>query len=371
VFVREPFLPAEVEHECIRKEEGIDAIRETKNELGETVEILIKWHEVDDFDDSNPKSRHYTVDEHLGKIKFGDGNRGMVPPAGADNIIVSYTFGGGKKGNVPANAISGLKSALSFVNAVTNHLPADGGSESETLDNTLIRGPLRLKNRDRAVTPEDFESLAKNASRKVARAKCLPNTDEDGGTTPGWVTVMIAPDSKEAKPEPTQLLVKIVKEELEKHSVNVVSSPGHIHVTGPKYAEVVVEVTVVPLSLERAATVETAVTAKLKKYINPLTGGPDETGWGFGQEICLSDIIALIEGVEDVDHVEKIVLWVNAAPYEGNVPLDKYSLPFSGEHKISVSLGGSQNGLDPCKTSKTDCATRQEFNRVKCPEKQE
>jgi hypothetical protein len=366
VFVREPILPTEEEQEIIRKEEGKDAIREKKNELDETIEILIRWHEVDDFDDSDSKNRHYTIDQRLGKIKFGDGTRGMVPPVGADNIIVSYTFGGGKKGNVPVNALSGLKSAVPFVNVVANHLVADGGSETETLDNVLTRGPLLLKTRDRAVTPEDFEALAKSASRKVARAKCLPNRDENRDVTPGWVTVMIVPDSDEAKPRPSQLLIKIVKEGLEKHSANVVSWPGHIHVTGPDYTEVIVEATVVPTRLEKAAAVESAVREKLNRHIHPLTGGPHGTGWAFGQEICLSEIFALIEGVEDVDHVEKIVLRANNKFYEGNVPLDKYSLPVSGEHRINISLPGSESSSDPCKASKTDCAARQEFKPVEC-----
>lgn len=369
VFVREPVLPPEDEQEAIRKEEGKDAIKEKKNELGETLEILVLWHEVDDFDDSSSKSRHYTIDQRLGTIKFGDSTRGMAPPVGADNIIVSYTFGGGKRGNVPVNAISGLKSAVPFVNTVTNPLAADGGSETETLDNVLIRGPLLLKNRNRAVTPEDFEAMARSASRKVARAKCLPNADEDKNEAPGWVTVMIVPDSPEAKPFPSQLLIKVVNDGLEKSSANVVSSPRHINVIGPDYTEIIVEATVVPVSLERAGAVEKAVRGRLNRYIHPLTGGPEETGGEFGQEICRSDIIALIEGTDDVDHVEKIILRANKKPYEGNVQLDRYSLAVSGEHEISISLGNSQGSFDPCKTSKTECAAGQEFTLVESQKK--
>jgi hypothetical protein len=358
VLVREPILPTEEEQETIRKEEGRDAINVRTNELGETIEILVRWHAVDDLDDSGPQSRHYTIDQRLGTIKFGDGTRGMVPPVGADNIIVSYTFGGGKRGNVPVNAISGLKSAVPFVNAVTNHLVADGGSETETLDDVLTRGPLLLKNRNRAVTPEDFEALSMGASRKVARAKCLPNTDEDRNVAPGRVTVMIVPDSDEAQPRPSQQLIKIVKEGLEKYSSSVVSSSGHIHVIGPDYSEVIVEATVVPTRLEKAAAVETSLRAKLNRYIHPLTGGPDGTGWEFGHAICLSELIALAGGVEDVDHVEKISLRANGRAVEGDVLLDKYALPVSGEHRISVVLDDTQSVSDPCGASKTDCAVR-------------
>jgi hypothetical protein len=145
-----------------------------------------------------------------------------------------------------------------------------------------------------------------------------------------------------------------------------VSSPRHIHVRGPDYTEVIVEVSVVPTSLEKAAAVETAVREKLNRYIHPLIGGPYGTGWEFGQEVCLSDIFALIEEIEDVDHVEKIVLRANGTANESKVRLDKYSLPVSGEHQISLSLDSSQNGLDPCKSSKTDCAARQDYKLGKC-----
>lgn len=361
VYVRESVRPTAEEQKAIVREEGRDAIRERKNELGETVEILVRWHAVEDFDASGPQSRHYTIDQRLGKLKFGDGTRGMVPPTGADNIIASYTFGGGKQGNVAVKAISGLKSAVPFVKGVTNPLAADGGSETETLSAALTRGPLLLKNRNRAVTPEDFEALARGASRKVARAKCLPNVDADRGVAPGRVTLMIVPDSDETRPTPTQQLVQVVKNGLEKFSANVVSSPRHINVIGPDYTEIVVEVTVVPTSIEKAAAAEASLGAKLNRYIHPLTGGPCETGWEFGRDICLSDIIALAEGVEEVDHVEKLVLFADGRAHEGDVPLDRYALPVSGEHRITVALDGQQSSPDRCRSSQTECAPGQEF----------
>ena len=361
VFVREPIMPTEEERKAIADDEGPDAITVRTDELGETVEILVRWHAVDDFDDSGPQSRHYTIDQRLGTLKFGDGVRGMAPPVGADNVIVSYTFGGGKKGNVPAGAISGLKSAVPFVNAVTNPLAADGGAETEKLEDVLVRGPLALKHRNRAVTPEDFEALARGASRKVARAKCLPNTDEERNEAPGWVTVMIVPDSEEAAPRPSQQLVKVVREGLEKISANVVSAPGHVHVTGPDYTVVTVEVEVVPSALEKAAAVENALRERLNRYIHPLTGGAEGTGWEFGHDICRSEIVALADAVEDVDHVEKLVLWADGRAYAGDVPLGRYALPVSGEHRIGLALDALQGGADPCRTSKTECAPRQEF----------
>ena len=88
--------------------------------------------------------------------------------------------------------------------------------------------------------------------------------------------------------------------------------------------------------MKRAAAAETSLRAELNRYIHPLTGGPCGTGWEFGRDICLSEIIALAEGVEDVDHVEKIVLLAGGRAYEGDVPLGRYALPFSGEHGANL-----------------------------------
>ena len=376
IWVREPVPLAEEEVKDLRRDKGDEpAIADEpvitkKNELGETLEILVRWREEDNFDGSTDKSRHYTVDKLHGKIRFGDGNHGMIPPVGADNLRANYKFGGGKNGNVVAGAIAGLKTAVPFVNAVNNPLPADGGAEIETMDNVLVRGPLDIKHRKRAVMPEDFEALARNASRKVARAKCLANNDENGDFSPGWVTVMIVPDSEALKPEPSKLLIKLVKDELLEQCALAVSAPDNIHVQGPIYVEVTVEVSVIPTSPEFAATIEADIGEDLKRYIHPLTGGKDGAGWEFGKEICLPEIYARLEKITGVDFVEAIVLRANGRVQAGNIGLDAFTLPFSGEHKINVTLVSPTPARQRGKRPQSNCAPEPEVNFMECSTKQ-
>jgi uncharacterized phage protein gp47/JayE len=338
VWVKEPKMPSEDEQAVIAKEEGENAILLVRDDVGEIKETWVRWHEVEDFDNSESGSRHYTMNRRLGIARFGDGDKGMVPPPGVDNIKADYRFGGGVIGNVPAGAITSLKNAIAFVKEVSNPLEADGGSETETLDEVLIRAPKRLKNRDRAVAPEDFEALAKNAARKIARSKCLPNIDETGEFAPGWVTVLIVPDSKENKPLPTRQLIKQVTDTLKETSANVVATPDHIHVQGVNYVEVVVNTTIIPSDINAAATVEDAVRKALKQYINPLTGGPEKNGWEFGRMVCLSEIYALLESIPDVDFIESLVLYANGKAQPRDVFIDPFSLPFSGEHVVNLKL---------------------------------
>lgn len=337
VLVLEPKVPSEDVRKRIEQEEGDDAVQEVLNEQGEVEQIWVRWHAVVDFDNSDTLSRHYRVDRRLGKIIFSDGVAGMVPPRGDDSIKATYRFGGGVIGNVGAEAITALKNAIPFVDGVTNYLAADGGAETETLDDVLDRGPQRLKNRDRAVAREDYEWQALE-KRKVARAKALSNLDEAGDRTPGWVTVLIVPDSEEVPPRPTNQLIDVVKEHLQKVMANTVSSPDHIHVREPDYVEVVVTTTVIPVDVNAAARAEANVREALDRFIHPLTGGAAGTGWGFGEALCRSDIIALIERVPQVNFVERLFIVADGRRYPGDVTLEATELPFSGDHAINLKL---------------------------------
>ena len=50
----------------------------------------MKWAEVVDFYGSLKSDRHYVRDRLTGEIRFGDGQRGMIPPLGLNNIRLSY-----------------------------------------------------------------------------------------------------------------------------------------------------------------------------------------------------------------------------------------------------------------------------------------
>ena len=336
ITINEPSKPSDEEEKAILQEEGSDAIELIQDQNGEILDYRIRWHEVDDFYNSNPKSRHYIVDKRQGIIQFGDGINGLVPVLGSDNIRASYRYGGGINGNVEIGKITALKNAIPFVNQVNNYLPADGGSDTETLEEVLERGPKRLKNRDRAVTSDDYAALARNASRKIKRAHCLPNTNAEGEFSLGHVSVIIVPNTQSGNEPVSRLLVKVVREYLEKYSANMVSAPMHIDVRGANYVQITIQPTVVPVSLEASARVDTGIIAILNRYIHPLTGGKQGNGWEFGKNICRSEIIALLEGVTDVDYVKQLIILVNGKRQAGDIDIVENMLPFSSEHKVNL-----------------------------------
>src|SRR3989442_712033 len=158
-----------------------------------------EWTQVQDFVDSKPDDHHFVLDAVAGEVQLGPGvrepdgalrNYGAVPPKGARLRLRSYLIGGGGHGNVARNTISVLKSSIPYVSKVQNRRAAEGGVDGEDIENAKVRGPIVLRTRDRAVTMEDYEHLAREAAPEVARVRCVTAGD---GADAGGVRILVVP----------------------------------------------------------------------------------------------------------------------------------------------------------------------------------
>jgi Baseplate J-like protein len=336
--VREPELPPVEEKARIEFEEGADAIAVTLDATGRPVEIWVRWHEVPDFYASAPRDRHYTLDHITGRIQFGDGQNGLIPPAGSANIRMAvYQTGGGSAGNKPAGSIVQLKTTVPYVDKVTNPEPAEGGAEAETYDSLRARAPRTVRHRGRAVTAEDYADLALLATPEVARALTVPDRDlevDPDGTTlrPGSVSVIIVPRSTDDKPLPSLELIGTVLDYVAAHAIPT----ADIAVVGPDYVRVDVAAAVALRSLDGAAAVQASVAQALDRFLHPLTGGLDGSGWDFGRHPHKSDLYALIEHTAGVDHV--VSLDVTETPDRPSILASGRFLVYSGQHRISLTF---------------------------------
>ncbi|OKH31281.1 hypothetical protein NIES2119_29170 [[Phormidium ambiguum] IAM M-71] len=174
--VFEPTEPSLVEGKGERgKGEKGESVEIVRNEAGQVQGAWVTWQEVPDFYGSGPRDRHYVLDRLTGEVRFGDGIHGAIPPQGFLNNIqlAPYRTGGGKRGNRAALTVTELKTTVPYVDSVTNLEPAAGGAEGESLERVKERGPKALRHRGRAVTVEDMEDLALEASTEVARALAI------------------------------------------------------------------------------------------------------------------------------------------------------------------------------------------------------
>jgi len=145
-----------------------------------------EWTQAQDFVDSKPQDHHFVLDAVSGEVALGPGVRepdgalryyGAVPAKGVRLRLRSYLIGGGRKGNVARNTITVLKSSIPYVSKVQNRRAAEGGVDGEDIESAKVRGPIVLRTRDRAVTMEDYEHLAREAAPEVARVRCVTAGD--------------------------------------------------------------------------------------------------------------------------------------------------------------------------------------------------
>jgi hypothetical protein len=346
VEVREPTLPGDAERRRIAAEQGQEAVRTVLDAAGNVLEVWVRWHAVAAMSLSSASDRHYVIDSVTGAIVFGDGVHGRIPPAGRDNVVArSFRTGGGTQGLCAPRSLTEMKTTIAYIDSVINHEPSFGGADEDTVDAVRGHGAWRIKSRDRAVTAEDYEWLSRQAAGEVARSRCLPLTKAASlidagrqGDDPGWVTVIIVPQGQEDRPLPTEQRIASVTRYLTERSSATLS--GRIDVIGPRYVPIDVSAVVVPTRIEEAKTVEKRVADNLRRFLHPLSGGPDGDGWEFGRTLYLSEIAAVAQGSEGVDQVRNLELRrAGSADPQDRVVLASNDLPASGEHDI-VATGG-------------------------------
>lgn len=305
------------------------------------------WQEVSDFSASGPDDRHFTLNRTTGVITFGDGIRGAIPlPTQQSNSIMAheYSYGGGKQGNVAANTITALQDALQGVKSVTNRNAAFGGSDEETLDEAKLRAPQVLKNKGRAVTAEDFESIAiATPGAAIRRAKALPLTHPKfpGQKLPGLVTVIIVPESDQFPPMPTPATLSLVCAYLDKHRLLT----AEVYVVPPTYHSVRVEATLAVKSTANFARVQQQVIVSLQSYLDPLNGGDDGQGWPFGGTIYFSKLYRVVMEVDGVDYIQdnQFTVYLDGQPYSyKDIALEAGALPYLADYDIRFLVGGAR-----------------------------
>jgi len=323
-------------------EKNLFEAKEIKDEHGKTTEFWVKWNPVDDILFSESDERVYEINKFSGEISFGNQKHGKIPPIGSNNIKVDYIIGGGLNGNKPINQIKDIKSSIPFVDKAFNNLASSGGSDIENIESAMERVPRDLKNRNRAISSEDFENITYQASRAISRVKCLSNTNNNGEYEPGHVTILVIPQSIDKRPKLSLQLKKQVQAHLKAHSANTTT----LNVTDPLYVETSLTASIITVSPDVVPDVEKEALSVLDKFLHPITGGYDGRGWEFGRAPCTSDFYALLEKIPGVDHVELIE--IKLKDYESNVMISSeiqedikippYAVVYNGLHKLNLNV---------------------------------
>jgi predicted phage baseplate assembly protein len=310
----------------------------------------VDWTEVKDFTTSDARDTHYVWDSAGGIVRFGprvrypDGTirqHGRVPRDGAFIAVTGYRHGGGARGNVGARTLTVMRQSVPFVSGVINLNPATGGVDAETVAEAKVRGPMTLRTGQRAVTAGDYERLTLESSIEVARARCLPTTRGNGS-----VRLLVVPqvrgDGVVHKLDDFAIaapLMRRITDHLDEHRVVGTT----IEVSTPYYQGVSVAALVHTGPGRPAGLVRQRALDTLTRFINPLVGGPDGTGWLFDADINAAAIAQLLEAVDGVERVEEALLFeydLRTGRRIGNgkdiIRLDAHSLFLSAPHQVVV-----------------------------------
>lgn len=309
------------------------------------------WTEVEDFFGASRTDEVYVLDRTTGDVRCGDGVNGAIPVAyvnnpGANVVAREYRVGGGSRGNVAAGAIDTLATIVPGVDdgAVGNLRAAANGRDEESIDDAKRRAPRSIKSRCRAVSAEDFEFLAMEASN-VRRAKALPLYDPRFPDTPvpGVVSVIVVPDSKAPNPLPSDATMRTVCAYLDARRLLTTE----LYVLRPQYQLIEIKGQVIADDSADLAEVSQAINAALVRYFHPLTGGEDRSGWPFGGTIFYSRVYQQVFLVEGVASISSLTVVLDGTEHPGctDVPIGRHGLLYSVSHGVDVSYpvdGGDQ-----------------------------
>jgi len=317
------------------------------------------WGEVSDFSESGPEDQVYTLDSVTGEVTFGPALRlangsvrqyGAIPPRGADLRFSSYRYGGGTAGNVRSGTITELKTTIAYINRVTNHEPALGGLDAETLEEAMFRAKNLLRTRYRAVTPDDYEFLVRHAfPGRVARVRCLQTPlagGRGGAPSPGQVYVMIIPALHEQEAQGYIPLARLalpddLHDEVHAYLDERRLLTTQLQVRQAGFKRVRVQTRIVARPGVDHARIEADVIAALNRTLNPLVGGPDGTGWPFGRELYLSDLYACIQNVAGIQYIQDVAMFTvdeadQTQPIERKLELLAHEVVVSDLHQVTV-----------------------------------
>jgi Baseplate J-like protein len=287
----------------------------------QSTQTTTEWNLQNTLAFSSEEAQDFFIEiDHLDQaiVIFGDGNTGAIPETGA-MITATYRVGGGSHGNVNAGAIDTIIDAPELVllaAQVSNPIQAVSGSPREEIDTAVKQAPQLFRTQGRAVTAEDYKSLALNFNGvgKVQAKKGDWNT----------VKLFVAPDGG-------GLINDVLKNKLQVYFAGKSPMATVIEILDVDYVKIYIRVEVglnsyYANSSEEIQDAVRAAGTQLLAFDNV----------DFGQTLYLSKYYEAIESVEGVAYVTiQEFSRQNIDPEETGSDLEKIDFLVIGKFTLS------------------------------------
>lgn len=222
-----------------------------------------------------------------------------------------------RDGLAPAT-ISRLRTRQAAIKSVSQPYGSFRGRGPEADEEFFRRSSERLRHRQRAVTPWDFERLVLEEFPEVFKVKCLAHSDAVGKAQAGDAALVIVPDLRSS--DSTNLLEPragaVLISRISDYVGRALATPfATVHVIHPVYERIRVDVRVAFAAGRDPGFYANQLNQDLRRFLSPwaFEDGRDIV---FGARIYKSEILAFMEGREYVDHLTDFQLYHS---YDGPV----------------------------------------------------
>lgn len=289
------------------------------------------WRAVRRFDAAGPNDPVYVLDAAKGRLQFGNGVNGRVPPAGAQ-IFVAYSVCDGGAGNQPRPR-AWFASGLGPLGR--NLDPLNGGSDAET--QLQARGEARRAVRERhaLVTPGDIAAAAlAQTDLQVARALVLPFAR--GIDVPGSVTLIALrrrATASVAETEPQRWLAAL-RDELQPR----LPLGQRLVLRAPNYVGFRLAATLQAAPLRDSATIQAAALAELARRLSPIAAAPGDPERALGAALTTADIGAWLKRLDGVAAVSALMLRNAAGQLVDSIEVGPQGLPRFDAAAVAINV---------------------------------
>lgn len=284
-------------------------------------DAFYEWERKENFDVSEPESRHFVFDEVNGIIKFGNGERGLMPD---DEIVITgCTETLAQGGNIKLMDFRSPEySDISF--STVNICQA--GAETEKYEDCVKRFIKNMEQPEKLVTFEDYEKCVYNTPGLMIR-QCRAVTAKPFSRTNG-VILIVQPYSESKMPRLSNSYIQNILKNTEKYrligtNVNVVSC---------QYAgiELYAEVCIKSHYINAYETIRNTVEDMF-----------ESSRFSLGMTISYSSVYHLIDALECVSYVKTLNITADGANYEvndnGDIILNENAIAYLKNASYTIS----------------------------------
>lgn len=301
---------------------------------------LTSWTQCGRLADFGPNDRVFAFDPAAGRVSFGNGVNGAIPPA-ETTIIARYAVCSGRLGNLAPNRkweVRGFAGSFGI-----NPDALSGGTDAPGLIEQRSTARVALREGHSLVSAGDFEAAARALpGLEVGRAWMMPPTGDDfADGTMRLVLLRTRWQSREPLTNPeTERWLAAIKTALRRRML----LGARIEVVAPRYVTFAIRARIEPELGTDPARVFKKILDALARRLTLVSPSPATPARAFGQGVSRRDLTAWIEALEEVRRVSELTFIQGDNVTSDQVTLSARGLPRLDFDGSDIEIVRSTNG---------------------------